>query len=533
MKIFSRFREKLPQPTSVLLAILSAVLLILAFPGFELWFTAWFALVPLFYAVEREKESWIKSLFVGWTFGILFFFGTCWWLTFAPTNYGGIPAIVSYLLLFGATVAAGIFPAMCAGLFSVLLKRFGNYAILSVPFLWISFEFLRFGLTGNIWNSIGYSQAFIPDIFFVPKLISVASIGGVFLVGFFLVAFNAVLTLGFFAQHYKNKSQFQLIHIGLMAMLVATMWVLSSSPKADDSPDEAATAKIVAIQPNVPMKDLNFSKWQALRSRHLELAEEELKNLDKEQSANNKQRTIVIFPESPMNFMYERDEEFRTFLKNFAEKNNVAVLFNSAEPDKTGKQFYNSAVMVNESGEKIAQYDKIHLLPFGEYLPLSELVGQIMPPLVGNFAFGDEYDLLPLGDAKAGVMICFESHFPSLSNEFVKQGADTLIEITNDGYLGNTPVLRQHLASAVFRAVETNRPVLRVTNVGITAYINERGEVINAADVYTEATRVWSVSKSDGKQTFYVRYGDWTAWLCVVITLGLFILSFRRKYKQQ
>ena len=198
-------------------------------------------------------------------------------------------------------------------------------------------------------------------------------------------------------------------------MLVATMWVLSSSPKADDSPDEAATAKIVAIQPNVPMKDLNFSKWQALRSRHLELAEEELKNLDKEQSANNKQRTIVIFPESPMNFMYERDEEFRTFLKNFAEKNNVAVLFNSAEPDKTGKQFYNSAVMVNERGEKIAQYDKIHLLPFGEYLPLSELVGQIMPPLVGNFAFGDEYDLLPLGDAKAGVMICFESHFPSLS----------------------------------------------------------------------------------------------------------------------
>ena len=171
MKIFSRFREKLPQPTSVLLAILSAVLLILAFPGFELWFTAWFALVPLFYAVEREKESWIKSLFVGWTFGILFFFGTCWWLTFAPTNYGGIPAIVSYLLLFGATVAAGIFPAMFAGLFSVLLKRFGNYAMLSAPFLWISFEFLRFWLTGNIWNSIGYSQAFLPDIFFIPKLI--------------------------------------------------------------------------------------------------------------------------------------------------------------------------------------------------------------------------------------------------------------------------------------------------------------------------------------------------------------------------
>ena len=103
-------------------------------------------------------------------------------------------------------------------------------------------------------------------------------------------------------------------------------------------------------------------------------------------------------------------------------------------------------------------------------------------------------------------MICFESHFPSLSREFVRNGADVLVEMTNDGYLGNTPVLRQHLASAVFRAVETNRPVLRVTNVGITTYINERGEVLDEAPVYSEATKTWSVSKSDGKQTIYVKY---------------------------
>lgn len=526
MKIFSHFREKLPYPTSVLLAILSAVLLILAFPWFELWFTAWFALVPLFYAIEREKESWTKSLFVGWTFGTLFFFGSCWWLTYAPTNYGGIPAIVSYILLFGATSAAGFFPAMCAGLFSVLLKRFGTYAILSAPFLWISFEFLRFWTTGNIWNSIGYSQAF------VSYIISAASIGGVFLVSFLIIGFNSLLTLGLFSQTFHNKTRFNRIYAGLTILFIFALIFLTPNIETRDFVNNK-TATVIAIQPNVPMSGLNFSKWQALRLRHLELAEEGLKKAKDEGQIGQFDKTIVIFPESPMNFMYERDEEFRTFLKTFADKNNVSVLFNSAEPNKSGEQFYNSAVMVNEQGEKIAQYDKIYLLPFGEYLPLSELVGQIIPPLVGNFAFGDEYDLLLLGDAKAGVMICFESHFPSLSNEFVKQGADALIEITNDGYLGNTPVLRQHLASAVFRAVETNRPVLRATNVGITAYINERGEVVNAADVYTEATRVWSIGKSDGKQTFYVRYGDWTAWLCVIITLGLFILSFRRKYKQK
>ena len=153
----------------------------------------------------------------------------------------------------------------------------------------------------------------------------------------------------------------------------------------------------------------------------------------------------------------------------------------------------------------------------------------ILPGFVGNFSYGREYDLLPLGDARAGVMICFESHFGQLSREYVRNGADVIIEMTNDGYLGPTPILRQHLANAVFRAVETNRPVLRVTNVGITAYINERGQVLDSAPGYTEATRIWYLSKSDGTQTFYVRFGDWFAWLCSVVTLGLMIMAIRNR----
>jgi apolipoprotein N-acyltransferase len=183
--------------------------------------------------------------------------------------------------------------------------------------------------------------------------------------------------------------------------------------------------------------------------------------------------------------------------------------------------------MVGPDGKEVAQYDKIYLLPFGEAVPFP-LEG-ILPGFVGNFSYGGEYDLFPFGEAKGGVMICFESHFGQLSREYVRNGADVIIEMTNDGYLGPTPVLRQHLANAVFRAVETNRPVLRVTNVGITAYINERGQVLDAAPTYQEATRVWSVAKSDGSQTFYVKYGDWFAWLCSVVTIGLLIISMRRK----
>jgi len=182
---------------------------------------------------------------------------------------------------------------------------------------------------------------------------------------------------------------------------------------------------------------------------------------------------------------------------------------------------------VGPQGGEIGQYDKIYLLPFGESVPAP--LRAIVPAFVGSFSYGSEYDLLPLGDAKAGVMICFESHFGELSREYVRNGADVLIEMTNDGYLGPTPVLRQHLANAVFRAVETNRPVLRVTNVGVTAYINENGKVLDAAPVYQEDTRVWSVSKSDGSQTFYVRYGDWFAWLCSIVTLLALGFSWKKK----
>jgi apolipoprotein N-acyltransferase len=238
---------------------------------------------------------------------------------------------------------------------------------------------------------------------------------------------------------------------------------------------------------------------------------------------NTGKTTTVIFPESPMNFAYEEDEEFRTFVSSFAARNNVNVLFNSAEPDTENKRYFNSAVLVNTEGKEIAQYDKIYLLPFGEAVPAP--LQSIVPALVGSFSYGRNYNLVPIGDARAGIMICFESHFGELSRRYVQQGADAIIEMTNDGYLGPTAVLRQHLANAVFRAVETDRPVLRTTNVGITAFINESGEVLDASDSYTEASRVWKVGKADGSQTFYVKYGDWFAWLSAIVTIGLLALA--------
>ncbi|CAN5346207.1 apolipoprotein N-acyltransferase [soil metagenome] len=515
---FSAAKSKLPSLLNSVLALISAILLTLSFPDFDFWFLAWFALIPLFIAVEREKESVIKSFVLGWIFGICFFFGTCWWLTFAPITYGGVPFFLAYLLLFLANLLVGLFPTIFAAIFSVFLKRFGTYAILSAPFLWTAAEFLRFNLTGNSWNAIGYSQAF------QPRLIELANVGGVYLVGFIIVLFNTYLiflltkiilpTKPAAVQKWKDW-----LVLGLIFSFITLLIVIFEPIGAKQSANSIQTAEIIAVQPNVPMSGLDNFKWERLRQRHVELAENAL---NKGQRTKDKgQNTIVIFPESPMNFMYEDDREFQTFIRDFAVRNNVSVLFNSAQPNLGGDNFYNSAVMIDAQGNKVGQYDKIHLVPFGEYVPMPEPLAQFVPTMVGNFQYGDKYDLMPFGDAKGGIMICFESHFASLSREFARRGADVLIELTNDGYLGDTPILRQHLANAVFRAVETNRPVLRVTNVGITAYINERGEVLDAAKPYTEDVRVWTISKSDGSQTFYVKYGDWFAWLCSIVSLGL------------
>ncbi len=506
-----RFRI-FPSWQNALLALLAAGLLILAFPDFEWWWTAWFALVPLMWAVEREGRA-MPAFMLGWLFGIACFFGTVWWLTYAPIHYAGVPWPLAYLLIFVACVLSGLFPALFTCTLSRLLQRFGTWAFLAAPFVWVFTEFARYWLTGNNWNAIGYSQAFAPPVK------NLAVLGGISLVSFVVSLISTSIVFPLLTRQW--------LAAGLLAICVTLLIVISAlcenslEPSPNSVKQEAG--QVIAIQPNVPMAGLDETSWLQLRNRQITSADMELAKWP----TSFRPHTAVVLPESPMNFAYNDDREFQQYVRDFTTKNNVSLLFNSAEPDRETGKYFNSAVMVGPDGKKVAEYDKIYLLPFGEAVPFP--FEGLMPAMVGSFAYGRNYQLMPVGDAKAGVMICFESHFGSLSREYVKEGADVLIEMTNDGYLGPTPVLRQHLANAVFRAVETNRPVLRVTNVGITAYITETGQVLDAAPSYTEVTRVWSVSKSDGSQTFYVKYGDWFAWLCTIVTVVLVGFSFRKQ----
>src|SRR5439155_10978991 len=205
---------------------------------------------------------------------------------------------------------------------------------------------------------------------------------------------------------------------------------------------------------------------------------------------------LVIWPESPMNFSYTRDPHLKGVVANFARSNQTSVLLNSLEPATNGGD-YNSAVLVNQEGAIVAQYDKIRLMPFGEYVPLPRWLpgASSVRAIVGEFTPGSSYTLMPLGDLRAGVFICIEAAHPSIARAFANEGADMLINISNDGYLGPTPVMRQHLANAIFRAVENNRSLIRVTNAGISAYITSTGSVRDTTPGFQQAVRTWTISK--------------------------------------
>jgi len=318
----------------------------------------------------------------------------------------------------------------------------------------------------------------------------------------------------------------------LFVLFVLVSSVLAGSPV---QPDGGILA-VVAVQPNVPMQGPDES--ENLLNQHLALSEQGIRELP----ADVGSMVLVIWPESPMNFSYSRDPHLREAVGNFARKYtrgnfNTFVLLNSLEPAPNGGES-NSALLINEEGRIVAQYDKIRLMPFGEYVPLPHWLpgASSVRGIVGDFTPGSVYTLMPLGAFRAGVFICIEAAHPSVARSFANESADVLINISNDGYLGPTPVMRQHLSNAILRAVENGRPLIRVTNSGISAFIEPNGKTSDATRAFEPAVRSRYVAWSKGK-TFYTRHGDWFVFVCALITLGFISASYRphktyRSYKK-
>ncbi len=502
-------------------AAATAILLILSFPNFELFLLAWIALVPLLIVIARRPAP-LSAFLLGWATGTAFFYGSCYWLTYSMIHYGGLPTVVAYLLLIPGALVVGVFPGVFALLLALAVRRWGQLALLLAPVFWPATEWARLIVTGQLWNALGYSQAYY------PTLIRPAVWGGVYAVGFLIVAINAAVAV-FFTPRRATAHGLP----GLMIVFVPLIILIS--PFASDHTDfeSEAPVTVIALQPNVPMNlEKSNAQMDELRARHWSMTTSALNKL----SADNLPR-FVIWPESPMNFTYASDITFQQQLANFTRQNHTSLLFNSLEPT-LANGFYNSALLINEDGRLIAQYDKIRLMPFGEYVPLPQWLpgASLITGLVGDFTPGDKYTVMPFGDHRAGTFICIESAYPFIARRLTNEGADVLINISNDGYLGPTAVMRQHLANVVFRAVENGRPVLRVTNTGISARIDASGKIEDKTKPFQTDVRIWQVQPSFIGSTFYTRYGDIFVYVCTAITVLVFfaiVFSSRRSFRQQ
>ena len=440
----------------LLLTLTSALLLILSFPNFEVSFLAWVSLVPLLIVLARRPDA-RSAFFLGWLWGTAFFYGTCYWLTYSMIRYGHIRSWIAYLLLLIPVALVAVFPALACLVLARLLVHWGNSAIFATPFVWVSFEWARLGVTGQLWNAIGYSQAYSPG------LIQSARWGGVYAVGFLIVLANAALAYLFVKRNKRS------LLVSAVILLAIAILVFVSAVPAKKNPSSFLLSKpdavVVAVQPNVPMEPETVqTTTDTLIKRHILLSMTALENWERTGHVDNANSLsidgseknnsvasrstiprLIIWPESPMNFTYGHDRQLRDLIAVFARENRTSLLLNSLESAADGGD-YNSALIVNEEGRLVAQYDKIRLMPFGEYVPLPRWApgSNLIAPLVGGFTAGTKYSLLPFGKTHAGVFICFEAAFPSMARRFTNEGAGVLINISNDGYLGPTPVMRQH-----------------------------------------------------------------------------------------
>ncbi len=494
------------------LALLAAVLLVLAFPNFDYWPLAWIGLVPLLIAIARRSNA-KRAFLLGWLTGTVFFYLSCYWLTYSMIRYGEIPTPFAYALLFPATLLVGLFP----GLFGLILARFVRTwslkGLFVAPLLWVALEWLRLNVTGQLWNAIGYSQAFH------PRLIQSASFGGVYIVGFLIVLVNVAVAFAII----KRTAVAAVTSLSLILMVAAFVGLIyfSTLPAGTDS--HQVSLAVVAVQPNVPM-DFSKTKQQTdeLLNHHFSASELGLSR------TNGRSPRLVIWPESPMNFTYGTDQELRDRLAEFTQRNHTSLILNSQEQAPVDGS-YNSALLINEAGQLAAQYDKIRLMPFGEYVPLPRWLpgSDHVRAIVGGFTPGSRYTLMPVGAVRAGVFICIESAYPWIPRTLANEGADVLINISNDGYLGPTPVMRQHLANTVFRAVENRRPLLRVTNTGISAYIDAEGAVSDSTGGFQQEVRTWLVKQPSAERTLYTKHGDVFVGICSLISLLLLALNLR------
>jgi len=494
-----------------------------AFPRTGLEVLAWIAIVPLLWAIREADLK--QAFFLGLTAGLSHFVTLLYWVEFVMSTYGGLPAILSYpvMLLLCLVLACYI------GGFAALLRLCApkpRMILAAAPALWTGLEYLRMYLfTGFPWSNLGASQ------FERLTLIQAADITGVFGVSALLVFCNAALFLLLAAllkiTWGKNLVSIKTAAAGIVAALLCVAvfqgYGIQRLAHVRNQMEKAPKIAVSVVQGNVEQQ----WKWdpsiaQATAEKYLALSQNTV-----EEGAQ-----LVIWPETALPFYFMREQELSEIVLDGIVQSSVPFLVGSpaVEPYKTSRAFYNRVFLVMPDGRVAAHYDKVHLVPWGEYVPLKRwmpFIGKLTHQ-VGDYSPGRAGKTLAFDGVKIGVLICYEVIFPSLSRAVAKNGANLLVTVTNDAWFGLSSAPYQHFSMAALRSVETKKSLARAANTGISGFVTPDGAILEASELFVEGAFMQSLPLMEGK-TFYVRYGDLFAQLLCLFGLALIFCGLKNR----
>ncbi|SVA70077.1 uncharacterized protein METZ01_LOCUS122931 [marine metagenome] len=514
--------RSLNRTSSWILSALSGFFLILIFPQFNLEFLAWFALIPLLFAIQNQSLKTVALR--GFLTGMIFYFFGLNWITNTLVNYGNIPLSISFLIL--ALLAAYL--SFYISLFCVLTVKWSRgkpvYFFLLAPLVWTSLEYLRsthmtFGFS---WMGLGYSQ------FQTLAIIQPAEITGVYGVSALILLTNAAL------HFFLNTWVFQLntngswkmscrvIGVTFLALGLWVGWGNWALNLTKSQIESSQKIRVAIAQGNIAQ----HLKWNKLYQKQ---TMEIYKKLTM-QAATEKPE-LVIWPEAATPFYYSLDPVGTNYVQDIAKSTSVPLLFGSPFKKKIkGKELvYNRAFLISNQGKTIDVYDKMHLVPFGEFVPFRKALFFIekMVAIIGDFGLGERATVFNLNNYQLGVSICYEIIFPDLVRQPVKNGAEYLVNITNDAWFGKSAASYQHISMAALRAVENRTPIVRSANTGISGFIDATGQIRNVTQLFKEDLIVDEITPNKGERTFYSRFGDVFSYLCLALTMIVTFLAYR------
>jgi apolipoprotein N-acyltransferase len=501
----------------IILVCLSGVLMALSFPRWNLWILAWVGLVPFLWAMKGCTPR--EATMLGWGAGSLHFGILLYWLLNTMKLYGGLPTAVASAVLLLLIVYLGAYWGVFGALVVYIRSTLKLSPIWFAPPLWCALEALRGSLiTGFPWASLGYSQWQVTD------LVQIADISGISGLSFLLIWANCAL-FGLMERCLRRNKRFPweaVAGTGLGILMVAgsLLYGLSRTRQIMAISETSTKIGIGIAQGSIDQ----YLKWDAAyQDATMGVYEKQTEQLAR------KGAQIVVWPETAAPFFFQQRGELRERLLDLAQTCQIEILFGSPAFGQNGdtRTLFNRAYLIGPDRNILGFNDKMHLVPFGEYVPLRQVLFFIhqMVEGIGEFSPGRIPRVLPSeSGASFGVMICFESIFPEISRALVTNGADILVNLTNDAWFGKTAGPYQHLSMLTMRAVENRRWIVRAANTGISAMIDPCGRLVAQIPLFERGVLVDKVSRLE-LNSYYSQHGERFTKACSLWAGGLVVLS--------